>query len=250
MKSVMTVQAPEMPDLAALLSRLDELRVAERRAVSARMVSVAGHLIGTPLNVIAGRAALIRTNSAPDAVEENVRRIEEQVERLAQRIRRLIDYFGLAEPPTELRSVGAVLDECLALYRPVAELRGISVQVTTEGVEPLRIESSVAPLVLTTLLSLAVRTTAAGQSISISASEDGPKAALFELGLPGLQAPPTNFERFEPPEHGARYDVGALEALWVCLGLARRMGGALEIVNAKGGTGVLVRFRIVAASSA
>jgi signal transduction histidine kinase len=246
----MTVQAPEMPDLAALLSRLDELRVAERRAVSARMVSVAGHLIGTPLNVIAGRAALIRTNSAPEAVEENVRRIEEQVERLAQRIRRLIDYFGLAEPPTELRSVGDVLDECLALYRPVAELRGISVQVTTEGVESLRIESSVAPLVLTTLLSLAVRTAAAGQSISISASEDGPKAALFELGLPGLEAPPTNFERFEPPEHGARYDVGALEALWVCLGLARRMGGALEIVTSKGGVGVLVRFRILTASSA
>src|SRR4051812_5602618 len=117
MNRVMTVQAPEKPELPALLARLDELRRAERRAVSARMVSVAGHLIGTPLNVIAGRAALIRTNPTPEVVEENVRRIEEQVERLAQRIRRLIDYFGLAEPTSQLRSVGDVLDECLALYR-------------------------------------------------------------------------------------------------------------------------------------
>jgi signal transduction histidine kinase len=250
MNKLMTVQAPEKPDIAELLSRLDELRTAERRAVSARMVSVAGHLIGTPLNVIAGRAALIRTNQTPEAIAENVRRIEEQVERLAQRIRRLIDYFGLVEPPTKLRSTGDVLDECLALYRPVAELRGISLQVSTDGVELLRIESSVAPLVLTTLLSLGVRTTAAGESISISASEDGPKAVLFELGLRGLQVPPPNFERFEPPEHGARYDVGALEALWVCLGLARRMGGGLEIVKAETGAGVTVRFRVVAASLA
>src|SRR5258705_2052646 len=110
----MTVEAPEKSDLAALLARFDELRQAERRAVSARMVSVAGHLIGTPLNVIAGRAALIRTNLAPEAVEENVRRIEEQVERLAQRIRRLIDYFGLAEPGTELRPASDILEECLA----------------------------------------------------------------------------------------------------------------------------------------
>jgi signal transduction histidine kinase len=244
----MTVQAPEKPDLAVLLSRLDELRVAERRAVSARMVSVAGHLIGTPLNVIAGRAALIRTNPAPEAIEENVRRIEEQVDRLAQRIRRLIDYFGLSEPATRLLRMGDVLDECLALYRPIAELRGISLRVSTEGVEPLQIDGNVAPMVLTTLLSLGVRTTPAGESISISASDDGPKTALFELSLPGLQVPPTNFERFEPPEQGARYDAGALEALWVCLGLARRMGGGLEIVKAAAGSGVTVRFRVVAAS--
>src|SRR3954462_8668500 len=118
----MTAEVPEKPNLAALLARLDNLREAERRAASARMVSVAGHLIGTPLNVIAGRAALIRTNPTPEAIAENVRRIEEQVERLAQRIRRLIDYFGLVEPPSELRRMSDVLDECLELYRPVAEL--------------------------------------------------------------------------------------------------------------------------------
>src|SRR5213075_1661068 len=99
-------------DLALLLSRLDDLRHAERRAASARMVSVAGHLIGTPLNVIAGRAALIRSNPTPESVEENVRRIEEQVERLAQRIRRLIDYFGMGEPEAGSCSVGDLLEEC------------------------------------------------------------------------------------------------------------------------------------------
>jgi signal transduction histidine kinase len=238
----MTVQAPEKSDLATLLARADELRQAERRAVSARMISVAGHLVGTPLNVIAGRAALIRTNSSPEAIEENVRRIEEQVERLALRIRRLIDYFGLVEPPTARRTVGEVVDECQALYRPIAELKGVAFGATAEGLEPLRIDGAFAPLVLTTLLSLGVRTASAGQSISIKVVERGPKTLVFELGLPGVEAPPKGFERLEPPEHGLRYDAGALETFWVCLGLARRLGGGLEVVGVEGASGVSVRF--------
>lgn len=248
MNHFMTAELPEASELAVLLRRLDELRLAERRAVSARMVSVAGHLIGTPLNVIAGRAALLRTSSAPEAVEENVRRIEEQVERLAQRIRRLIDYFGLVESASELRPASDVLEECLALYRPVAELRGVRLDVTTEGIESLRVDASLVSLVLTTLLSLGVRTAGAGRNIRVSASEGGPKLALFELGLPGVAAPPANFERFEPPEQAARYDVGALEAFWVCLGLARRVGGSLEILAGESGAGVTVRLRVVAAA--
>jgi signal transduction histidine kinase len=238
----MTVQAPDKPDLATLLTRADELRQAERRAVSARMVSVAGHLVGTPLNVIAGRAALIRSNPTPESIEENVRRIEEQVERLALRIRRLIDYFGLVEPGIPRRTIGEVVGECEGLYRPTAELKGASLQATAGGLESLRIDGSFVPLVLTTLLSLGVRTASAGQTISLTVVERGPKTVAFELSLPGVEAPPKSFERLEPPEHGLRYDASALETFWVCLGLARRLGGALEVVGAEAATGVSVRF--------
>jgi len=229
-------------EVGELLARLDQLRSAERRAVSARMVSVAGHLIGTPLNVIAGRAALIRTNPAPEAVEENVRRIEEQVERLALRIRRLIDYFGLVEPAATPQSVGELFESCARLYVPMAEHLGLELRFSAQGVEPCRVESSLASLVLTTLLALGLRTTAAGDAIEVRAIEHGPKTVRFELALPGLPEPPKNFERFDPPEHGQRYDAGALEALWTCLGLARRAGGSLDVVKAESGRGVMIRF--------
>jgi two-component system, NtrC family, sensor kinase len=238
----MTERAPEGSDLATLLTRADDLRQAERRAVSARMISVAGHLVGTPLNVIAGRAALIRSNPSPEAIEENVRRIEEQVERLALRIRRLIDYFGLVEPPLPRRGVGELLDECQALYRPSAEQKSVVLQVTLHGLESLRVDGAFTPLVLTTLLSLGVRTASAGQTITLKAVERGPKTLAFELFLPGVEAPPKNFERLEPPEHGLRYDPGVLESFWVCLGLARRLGGGLEVTGVETGLGVNVRF--------
>jgi hypothetical protein len=97
-------------------------------------------------------------------------------------------------------------------------------------------------LVLTTLLSLAVRTASAGQTVSVAVSERGPQLLAFELACPGLEPPPKSFERLEPPEHGLRYDAGSLETLWVCLGLARRLGGGLDVGKAESGAGVTVRF--------
>ena len=199
-----------MPEHSALLlARLDDLRRAERRAASARMVSVAGHLAGTPLNVIAGRAALIRANPSPEAIEENVRRIEEQVERMAQSMRRLVDYFDLHESRLEQRAVGAILADCQALYAPVAELKGVSLLIDARGVDQLQIEAKASELVLTTLLSLGIRKTAPGQSITLSAVAHGARGVLFELALPYLDVP-QNFERFEPPEQALCHDPGSL----------------------------------------
>jgi signal transduction histidine kinase len=238
----MTGNGPDTPDLATLLARMDDLRQAERRAVSARMVSVAGHLVGTPLNVIAGRAALIRTNPTPEAIEENVRRIEEQVERLALRIRRLIDYFGLAEPAPFDRTLGEVVEEARALYAPVAASKNVDLELLTQGLDSFKVDGGFAPLVLTTLLSLALRTASSGQKVTVVASERGPQLVALEFGCPGLEVPPKSFERLEPPEHGLRYEAGTLETLWVCLGLSRRLGGGLVVTEAVGGAGVTVRF--------
>jgi len=238
----MTEPAAEEQDLIRLLTRLDELRQAERRAASARMVSVIGHLIGTPLNVIAGRASLIRTNQAPEAIEENVRRIEEQVERLSLRIRRLVDYFGLAEPRLGPRSLGEVLVECEQLYGPIARGKGIRLEMRSGELDAQRVDGSLMPVVLTTLLSLAIGSAAAGAEIELSVSERGPKRLLFELAVPGLALPPGRLDRLDPPEPGVSYDVGAFETLWICQGLARRLGGTLEVMAASSGQGIAVQL--------
>lgn len=236
----MNGQAPEAPDLASLLVGLDHLRQAERRAASARMVSVIGHLIGTPLNVIAGRAGLMRTSPSPEGVEENARRIEEQVDRLAQRIRRLIDYFCVPEPLAPPRALGAVLADCLAIYRPIAGEAGVSLLVSADDVEALPVDGEAMPLLLTTLLSLALRSAAPGNAVSLNAMEHGTQLVAFELVVPGLSAPPGRLDRLEPPEAGVQYDAGVLETLWLCVGLAKRLGGNLDILTT--GSGATIRF--------
>jgi signal transduction histidine kinase len=235
---------PEPPavDLERLLTRLDVLRQAERRAASARMVSVIGHLIGTPLNVIAGRAGLLRNNPTPEAIEENVRRIEEQVERLSQRIRRLVDYFGLADPRSEPRLLAEILAEARELYAPIAQRKGVALELYGGELGEQHIEGSVMPVVLTALLSLAIGTTAPGGSIGLAVSERGPKVLVLELGMPGLAVPPGRLDRLEPPEPETHYDVGAFETLWICQGLVRRISGSLEVLPAAGGQGVTLHL--------
>ena len=163
---------------------------------------------------------------------------------MASRMRRLIDYFGLAEPASESRTVGEILADCQALYLPVAELKGVSLLVDARGAEALRIEADLSRLVLTTLLSLAVRSATAGQKVVLDATAQGPNAVAFELEMPDL-AMPAHFERFEPPEHAGQYDAGTLETFWTCLGLARRIGGSISIVKATSGRSATVRFECV-----
>src|SRR5262245_48836625 len=86
-------------DVERHLLLAERLRHAERRAAAFRVASAIGHLIGTPLNVIAGRAALIRHAQDPGNLRDaatpadHARRIEEQIERLTVEVRRLIDYL-------------------------------------------------------------------------------------------------------------------------------------------------------------
>jgi two-component system, NtrC family, sensor kinase len=235
-------EQPPAVDLERLLVRFDELRHAERRAASARMVSVIGHLIGTPLNVIAGRAGLLRNNPTPESIEENVRRIEEQVERLSRRIRRLVDYFGLADPRSEPRSVAEVLAECRELYAPIAQSKAVTLKLNAGELGEQHIEGAVMPVVLTALLSLAIGTTASDGSVELTVSERGPKVLVLELGMAGLAVPPGRLDRLEPPEPETHYDVGAFETLWICQGLARRISGSLEVLPAVGGQGVTVHL--------
>jgi signal transduction histidine kinase len=227
-------------ELALLFSRLDQLRQAERRAASARVASVIGHLIGTPLNVIAGRAALIRSNPTSEAVTENVRRIEEQVERVAQRIRRLIDYLGVVEQPAEGRTVEELLRESDALYGPVADGCGVSLKTESSAVAQLKVDGRPALLVLTSLLSLAARNAPPGALIELRAREQN-ASVVFDLHAPGLEVPPSRVDRLEPPEQGTTYDSDAMQVLSICFAIARRSGGRLEVSAPRAGSGVVIR---------
>jgi signal transduction histidine kinase len=220
---------------------LDRLRQAERQAVSSRVASVIGHLIGTPLNVIAGRAALIRANPSDESTIENARRIEEQVDRLAQRIRRLIEYLTAPDQEAHPRSVAEVLEDAISVYRPIAERRGVQLEEPAPPFPDLQVDSTSGLVVLTSLLSLAVRAAPPGAAvrIGVAAVDYG---VCFELAVPGMEPPQERIDRLEPPEHGWRGSVDQLQVLSVSYAIAWRSGGKLEIQPLDGTAGTLIRL--------
>src|SRR6266545_1651342 len=114
----------------AQIALLDDLHRAERRAAVSRVASVIAHLIGTPLNVISGRAALIRHgNTEPSQIMDNAARIEQQVEELAQRLRRLIQFLTPRSMPAEPRSMSELVTELRLLYEPIARVRDVELEI-------------------------------------------------------------------------------------------------------------------------
>jgi len=216
---------------------LDDLRQAERRAVSSRVASIVAHLIGTPLHVIAGRASLIRSATTDPTVDENARRIEEQVEKLAQRIRSLIDYLTVPDATGAEESAESVVRSALALYEPIAAERNVTLRRDGDTLSGV-IDGTSALIILTSLLSLASRVATPGQACNLSVSTDG-KRAVFDLAIMGMHPPIGRIDTLEPQDHADKSRIEELQVLSLCSAMARRANGSIEVVPGPPGTTTL-----------
>lgn len=225
------------------LDRLDGLRQAERRAAISRVASVIGHLIGTPLNVIAGRAGLIRASKDATTSAEHAKRIEQQVSQLAERVRQLIDALTAPEPAAQFRPANSVVGEALELYQPVALERRVELS-SKDGVPPTwEIDAASGLLVLTSLLSLATRTAGRGAHVVLE-SETSPIGVRFSLTIPGLDLGDIQIDRLEPPSPSNPRTVDALQVIGVCQTIVSRHGGSLDVTRSP--DRATVRFDCVA----
>lgn len=230
--------SPSLDTLESRLARLDWLRQSERRAAISRVASVIAHLIGTPLHVIAGRAALIRSSPTPEGVQENARRIEAQVERLAVRIRKLIDYLTSPEPDSEPRAVDSLVEEALSLYVPIATLQGI--EIASAQAPSQLVDGNPTLLVLTSLLSLSVRLGEPGSRVELEFEPLANGGVAFELSIPGLVTPSLSLDHLDPPDDQVT-DPELLQVLSVCSAIARQHGGRMQLASKVAGR-MTIRF--------
>jgi signal transduction histidine kinase len=238
----MSLENPERSQAAVLL---DELRWEERRRAVSWVASIIGHMIGTPLNVIAGRAAMIRAEPEATAAEANARRIEAQVEKLAHRLRQFIDYLSPTEPGPDMRPVDAIIREAIAAYGPVARGRGLILAAWPERLPETPVERTSTLVGLTGLLSLAIRSATAGATLELRVDELAEGIAAVALLVPDLVLPPGGFDRFEPPTQVVDEDMQLAERIQVlslCSAVVRLYGGRLEVVPGAP-SGSVIRLR-------
>ncbi len=109
------------------LAMLEQLRHVDRLKTVGRLAAGVGHELGTPLNVISGRAALINSGQLADDEVRQARIIKSEAERITGIVRQLLDFARPKPPQRTLVNLIDVIDRTVQLLEPLAEKHAIKI---------------------------------------------------------------------------------------------------------------------------
>jgi two-component system NtrC family sensor kinase len=111
----------------ARISALEQLRHTERLATLGRLSSGIAHELGTPLNVVSGRAKLITDeNLKKEDIIECSRIIKEQAERMAKLVHQLLDFARRRAPQKSWVDLKHLSAQVLEMLKPAAQKQNVT----------------------------------------------------------------------------------------------------------------------------
>ncbi len=110
------------------LAMMEQLRHSDRLQTVGRLAAGVGHELGTPLNVISGRAGLICSGRLDASqVQESARIIRTETERITGIVRQLLDFARPRPPQRKQVDLDEILRHTIQLLEPLADKQGIRV---------------------------------------------------------------------------------------------------------------------------
>lgn len=229
-------------ETAHRIATLEQLRHADRLTTVGKLASGVAHELGTPLNVVHGRAKLILED--PDA-RENVARsaktIADQAERMTRIIRQMLDFARRRGPHKERVNIGEIAVRTTALLEPMAKKNGVTFHVDT-GKDPV-VEADAAAIqqVLTNLFVNAIQAMPDGGALTVRLARERRAPPADTPGEPadylcvrvedtGKGIPPDILEHiFEPFFTTKDVGEGTGLGLSVSYGIVQDHGGFIEV---------------------
>jgi signal transduction histidine kinase len=125
----------------ARFEALEKLRHTERLATLGRLAAGMAHELGTPLNVIAGRAKLIAGQDLPaEQSARSARIIGEQAERMTGILRQLLDFARRGEARKQPVELNGILRGIVELLAATARKQGVELHWRAAS-EPLTVQA-------------------------------------------------------------------------------------------------------------
>ncbi len=136
-----------------------QLRHADRLKTVGRLATGIAHELGTPLNVVSGRAGLIAGGKLSDSeIQQSAVVIKTEADRIAKVIRELLDFARRSTPQRSLTDLREVIDHSVDLLQPLAETSNVAIRVESTGEEfQAHVDAGQLQQVLTNLLMNAVQ---------------------------------------------------------------------------------------------
>jgi len=120
---------------------LEKLRHTERLATLGQLSAGMAHELGTPLNVIAGRAQLIRSSGMKaEDIDRSARIIGEQAERMTVIMRQLLSFARRGESRKQTVELNNLLGTIKPLLEPTAHKKKVVLRVV-EAEQPVQVHA-------------------------------------------------------------------------------------------------------------
>ncbi len=241
-------------DASERVELLERLRQEDRISVVGRTVSTIAHELGTPLNVVSGRAMMISmdNDSTVDA-KDNAQIIAEQAHRMTSIIRKVVEFSRAPEADSQKVEVRRAVDKACALLAPLAARKNVQFRCeVTSRVAALTSEVKLLQI-LTNLLTNAMASMPAGGTIDIAAGPNhvrDPQDRHVEQGLfveitvryEGENlSPETRDNLFKPFYSMKRIPHAGNLSLSICHAAVRNHGGWIDVTSESAG---VTRFSV------
>ena len=231
-------------DLEAETERALEL---ERQVRHAATLSVAGklsssiaHEIGTPLNIISGRAEFLLKMAPPDSAERReLESIVGQIERISRTIHALLDTVRFQHPEVSPTVLADTVETFVPLLRHAARRRGVILKTNIPDDLPLLLaDSNQLQQVLINLVLNAFDATAEDGEVVVSAlacERDGRPGVEVTVQDTGAGIRPEVLRRvFEPFFTTKGKGEGTGLGLPICRDIIRAHGGTIDVRSTVG----------------
>lgn len=241
--------------ISEMSGRLDQqkqaIRHADRLGTVGTLAAGMAHEMGTPLNVVSGRANLIASGKlSPNEVQRSALTIKSEADRMANIIRQLLDFSRQTPQPHAPLDLRDVARKTCHLLEPLAEKADVEIDLQCAP-QPCTINGDAAQIqqVLTNLLTNAVQAmTDPGQVQVRVQHETAPEPAVtVQVTDQGRGIPPDDLQRvFEPFYTTKDVGQGTGLGLSIAYGIVKEHGGDIHVHSREGAcTTFLVRFPAV-----
>jgi two-component system, NtrC family, sensor kinase len=164
----------------ARMSAVDQLRHAERLTTVGKLASGLAHELGTPLNVIAGRAQMIAAGELEgQEATESARIIHEQTQRMTSIIRQLLDFARRGKPGTSARAdLRALAARTAGMLGAMARKAGVDLELAPgDAVEAMVDEAQIQQVVSNLVVNAIHASTRGGRvTVALASGEATPPA--------------------------------------------------------------------------
>jgi signal transduction histidine kinase len=215
-----------------------QVRRAATLAVAGRLASALAHEVGTPLNIISGRAeSLLKTLGSAHPAGEDLKAIIGQIDRISRTINTLLDTVRPRRPVLRPTTLSDVLDPLLPLLAHAARQRGVTLQAAVAPTLPA-LQADVGQLqqVLINLVVNALEATTAGGRVTVGAtgvSRGIAHGVAIAVADTGAGVAPEHLPRlFEPFFTTKPRGQGTGLGLAICREIVRGHGGEIGIETA------------------